>query len=342
MKIVINTNYNSAGTRVCVDDMTPRLKVAGHEVTRNDWEDYQKYDLALFMAPDSAVDKAKEQNPNITVGIMDPKLALSRTRAEAERADFLLVSSIEQRDVFWHHNKNVFIYFMFPETMVQNKIHKDKEKIILGYHGNKLHLHCFNQQITPALDSLGAKYDLELRVLYNVKKLGQWKIGLPKTVKITHLQWSEEAYYKEFAECDVGLVNNYLPINNKFGKFASSLFKKLNRFNPFGFNQDDYLVRYKYSTNPGRIYIFSQLGIPVVADTSPSMCQLIQDGRSGFLVNSTEGWQYALEKLIKSAVLRQQMSKNLFTFIEANYSIEKNFVKFNDYIINIVNEKNYV
>jgi len=338
MRIVINTNYDSAGTRVCVDDMLPRLKTAGHEVVRNDWGNYQKYDLALFMAPDSAVDTAKKQNPRIKTGIMDPKLALSRTRAEAERSDFLLVSSIEQRDVFWHYNKNVFIFFMFPETKVQNKIHKDKGKIILGYHGNKLHLHCFVQQITPALNELGKKYNLELRVLYNVKKLGQWRIGLPKTIAINHIQWSEEAYYKEFADCDIGLVNNYLPINGHLGKLASSLFKKLNRFNPFGFNQDDYLVRYKYSTNPGRIYVFSQLGIPVVADTSPSMCQLIQDGQSGFLVNSHEGWEYALEKLIKSAALRQQMSKNLFTFIDANYSIEKNFAKFNDYIINIANQ----
>ena len=58
MKVLINTNYDSAGTKVCVDDLIPKFKKAGFDVTRNDWDNYQNYDLILFMSPDSEVIKA--------------------------------------------------------------------------------------------------------------------------------------------------------------------------------------------------------------------------------------------------------------------------------------------
>jgi len=203
MKIAINTNYNSAGSKVCVEDLSTRLAGAGFEITRNDWGNYKKYGLILFMAPDSQVGLAKSLNPSSLVGIMDPKLTKKWQRDEAGLADFLVVSSIEQRDVFLKYNKNVFIYYMFPELKEVVKKHEPKNKIIIGYHGNKIHLNCM-ETIQQALDSLGARYNIEFWAMYNYNNLGLWNKNLPQNCSIKHIQWSEENYYKALSKCDIG------------------------------------------------------------------------------------------------------------------------------------------
>ena len=73
---------------------------------------------------------------------------------------------------------------------------------------------------------------------------------------------------------------------------------------------NDYVTRYKYSNNPGRIWVFAQLGIPVIADFTPSSCQIIQDGHNGLLVGSKEGWKRAITMLF-DAKLRNQFANNL-------------------------------
>lgn len=335
MNIVVNTNYVSAGTKVYIDDLVPRLMAAGHNVVRNDWDNYQSYDMALFMSPDAQVDVAKKQHPQILAGVMDPKLKLKKEREQAALADFLIVCSIEQRDAFLTINKKIFIYHTFPQMKPLYKEHQKKETIRIGYHGNKLHLHSFSPHVTQALEELSKLYDIELVALYNREKLGTWKFKRPDTLKIQDIQWSKDAYQEEFASCDIGIVNNLLPIRTKLGRFFTSFGKTLPRINPFGFDKDDRLSRYKYSTNPGRIYVFSQLGIPVVADMVPSACQVIQDRVSGFLVHSTEGWYSALEQLIQDHVLRQQMSDALRSFIDEHVSIDKNFESLNSALVTL-------
>ena len=310
MKVLINTNYESAGTKVCVDDLSIKFRNTGFEVMRNDWDNYQNYDLILFMSPDSEVIKAKKINSKALVGIMDPKITKER-KPEVEKADFLMVTSLEQKDFFLKYNKNIVIYYMFPGIKESVKNHINKDKIIIGYHGNKVHLDHISD-LSKALDNLSEKYNIELWAMYNIKKKGQWKKNLPQKCPIKHIQWSKRAYYNELSKADIGIIP---------AKIANKLFKI------FGLKKYDYLIRFKYSTNPGRIYPFSQLGIPVVADFMPSYCQIIKDGESGFLVYSQEGWYYALEKLILSPELRNELSRNLRDFINNNCSPKINFQK---------------
>ncbi len=335
MRFVINTNYQAAGTKVCVDDLIPRLEAAGHTVTRNDWKSYEKYDVALFMAPDSKVDEAKKINPKIIAGVMDPKLTLKRQREEATRADFVLVSSLEQRDIFYAYNKNVVIYFMFPHVPPQEKIHVEKknESITIGYHGNKLHLHCMTA-LSDALDELSQKYNIEFRPVYNVKKLGQWKLNRPKKCKVVDVQWNEASFYNDLHACDIGVVPSMIPVPKYRGRIFTRTFASY-LWNRVGYFRDDYILRFKYSTNPGRLYVFSQLGVPVVADFVPSHVQMVQDGVSGAIVYTKESWYVALEEMIVNAEKRNQYSKNLREFIDTTYSPDLNFDHLNTFILNL-------
>lgn len=335
MKFVINTNYEAAGTKVCVDDLIPRLEAAGHTVTRNDWKGYNNYDVALFMAPDSKVDEAKKINPNIITGVMDPKLTLKRQREEASLADFVLVSSLEQRDILYAYNKNVVIYFMFPFVPPQEKVHvsKTNEPIKIAYHGNKLHLHCM-KTLSEALDLLSEKYNIEFRPIYNIKKLGVWKLNRPKKCTVVDMQWNESSFYNDLHDCDIGVVPSMIPVPETRAKIFTRTFISY-IWNRIGYFRDDYILRFKYSTNPGRLYVFSQLGVPVVADFVPSHVQMIQDGISGRLVYSKESWYQAIEEMILDAKKRTTYSTNLQNFINTHYSPDLNFEYLMKFIFNL-------
>lgn len=326
MRIVINTNYKAAGT-IVLEGIAKRIS----EVVRNDWDHYENFDVAIFMAPDSQVCAAKKSNPKILAGIFDPKVSKPRQRDEARVADFLIVSSIEQRDFFLKYNKNVFVYYMFPDIALFEKAHSTSlgRRLVVGYHGNKQHLDAM-ADVSWALDEIAKTREIELRAIYNIEKLGKWTQNVPQVCPVTHVQWGEAKFLEDLKECDIGIAPGAIPAPNLFARPLASFFH-----NPVSYNPNDYLVRFKMSNNPGRLYVFSQIGIPVVTDFTPSAGQMIQDGVSGRLVGTKEGWKQALEELIESVEKRNVYAKNLKNFISENHSVEKNFEKFMSFLQNL-------
>jgi hypothetical protein len=75
---------------------------------------------------------------------------------EIKIADLLIVSSIEQKEYLLKYNKNTFIYYMFKDVPNIIKEHTDKDKIIIGYHGNKQHLSAMGD-VSWALDELAQR-----------------------------------------------------------------------------------------------------------------------------------------------------------------------------------------
>jgi glycosyltransferase involved in cell wall biosynthesis len=322
MKFIINTNYSaqSAGGRV-LRTLCTRLAQLGHQVNFNDWSNYQKYDIAIFMAPDSEVEKAKKKCPGIVCGIFDPKLTLRRQIDESKTADFLIVSSLEQKEAFLPYGKMIIIYYMFPEVPSAEKQHINKDKIIIGYHGNKQHLDAM-ADVSWALDKLAGKYDIEFRAVYNINKLGRWRTNLPKICEVKHIQWKEDDFLNEVSNFDIGVVPS-LMASGSFLKRPLRTFL----FNPEGYSRNDYVLRFKMSNNPGRIYVFSQLNIPVVTDFTPSACEIIKNDYSGQLVGSRLGWYRALEKLILDHSQRSYLSSNLKKAVDESYSVSHNVNK---------------
>lgn len=304
MKIVINTNYISAGT-VILNGIERRFIEAGFTVVKNDWKNYLDYDVAIFMAPDSKIKEAKSINKNLFCILFDPKVSLDWQIKEIKIADLLIVSSIEQKEYLLKYNKNTFIYYMLKDVPNIIKEHTKKEKIIIGYHGNKQHLSAMGD-VSWALDELVKNYDIEFRAMYNIEKLGKWTKNVPKICPVKHLQWSEEGTISEMSKCDIGIVPSVLHNSPFWGRPIRTFI-----INDEGYHNHDYVQRFKFTNNPGRIQVFSQFSVPVVADFTPSACQIIKDGESGFLVGTKEGWYCAIESLIKDYKLRNRFSKNL-------------------------------
>ena len=50
MKFVLNArNPDSAAALVCVDGLARQLQALGHVAAINDWSNYSRYDVAIFM-----------------------------------------------------------------------------------------------------------------------------------------------------------------------------------------------------------------------------------------------------------------------------------------------------
>jgi glycosyltransferase involved in cell wall biosynthesis len=292
------------------------------------WDSYKDFDVALFMAYErdlKDIETARRENPNLKIGLIDPRRSIKADTIDC--VDFIVIDSIEMRDFFAKYQRPMFTYYEYTNLKVANKTHYQKDKIIIGYHGNKVHLMEMYPRITEALELLGDKYKLELWAMYNIEKLGKWKLGIPRNIPVRHIQWSLDNYYEYLTKADVGIVPALMPIRN-IGKMKNKTTVS-KRF--FLDDENDYLIKFKMPSNPGRIITFAQLGIPVVADMSPSCMQFIEDGANGFIAYSTAGWYSALEKLIQSPDLRQKFSESLYGKISSivNYDLQnQSFIEF--------------
>lgn len=235
-------------------------------------------------------------------------------------SDFIIVGSTEERDYYLKYNKNIFRFPQIEDIKINKKKHIKKNKIIISYHGNLEHLEEMSSSTTNALEKINEKYDIELIVIYN-KSLGVWKKGRPR-IKIKEVNWSFENVKKYIAKSDIGIVpctNNFFldSIKNSYNPIAIliKLFTggKNRRFN-------DYILRFKVTSNAGRAFIFHQMGIPVIGDFWPSHFEILGSRDCGFLAHSEEAWYDSLEKLINSESLRNKISSKAQLLFLKNYN----------------------
>jgi glycosyltransferase involved in cell wall biosynthesis len=273
------------------------------------------YDVILVMTYDhELVPKIREINPKAKIGLIDPRNfnVLDNTKF----CDFLIVDSIEMEDYWSVSKKPMFRYVEYPNIRKVTKTHTSKDHIKIGYHGNLVHLQCMKNTVTPALENLSKKYSIELVVMYNGLPPTGNEDWVPKGVKVSHVSWGMTKYEEELASCDIGLVPNNLVLGTEM-KLDKNLDHK------FNYSQDDYLLRFKMPSNPGRFVVFGKLGIPVVADFYPSALQyLSEDRKTGLVACNPQGWELCLEKLIKSHVLRQELGSGLQSLVEEKFNFD--------------------
>ena len=298
-----------------------------------DWDNYKNYDVGLFMTyPNDLVDlaRAKMSNPSLIVGLIDPRGG--QIKGYTAYIDFFIVDSIEMRDYYAGYHKPILTYYEYPNFPSINKTHEDKNPVILGYHGNRVHLEGMYPNLTRAIELIGDEYNVELWAMYNIQALGEFKYGKPKNVRVRHIQWAEENYTKVLSKVDIGLVPSLMPIKN-LRKAKKRLSINSEFFND---SDDDYLIRFKMPTNPGRIIVFSKLGIPVISDMFPSALQLIEDNTDGMIAYSSGGWYRAIKTLIEDHSLRNRMAYFMQKKIDKSFDYKvqnEKFMKFMNTLI---------
>ena len=115
--------------------------------------------------------------------------------------------------------------------------------------------------------------------------------------------------------------------------FFKSFFSTIGR-------SSDYIIQFKFSSNPGRSHVFHQAGIPVVAGFWPSHFEILSNTNNVFLAHSSASWYISIEKFILSHQLRNKTAKNANNTYKKFYNPKNWSIKFINYLKKIKNEKN--
>ena len=214
--------------------------------------------------------------------------------------DFVIVGSLEEKDSLAHY-KNVFL-FPLIENLFQGsgvKQHQQKNRLVVGYHGSHTHLAKFEPGLKWAVEQLDREVDLQLRIITSDENF-KWKVGYPNISDVKIKKWNINTIKEDLLMLDVGVVPNTTDL---------SVSAEKNTSRDLGLYDTDYILRYKNKSNAGRSFVFHQLGIPVVADFTPSNLHILGNPHCGFVVNSKEGWLKSLRVLI-NAEKRQLIADN--------------------------------
>jgi glycosyltransferase involved in cell wall biosynthesis len=139
--------------------------------------------------------------------------------------------------------------------------------------------------IQEPLARLGERYPLRLRIIGGTQRV------IPK-VEVEVLAWSEFSEVADIQACDIGIM----PLLDSPWERGKCGYK---------------LIQYM------------ACGLPVIASSVGINTDIIREDENGFLADSTEEWENALEKLIANAQLRQQMGQAGRQRVETDYCLQQ-------------------
>ena len=274
------------------------------------------FDAVLLMGYDPLPEGIRQRAGDVLMVIVEPRAGQKR---DLSGYDLAVYNGHEARDWFAGSTPDDFLYLVYPEVSskmpVPDEFIKDKsECLVLGYHGNPLHLDAMVPRITGAIERLAQDRPVVLWAMYNHDICGRWRWADQKNsgFVIRHIPFSMDNYACFMANVDIGLVPQCMPVRrSRILKYLlGTLRRKYNERNA------DFLLRFKDTTNIGRVMVFAQYNIPVISDMTPSACSLF-GGISAF---SSKGWLRALRKLADDEDLRTEMGKKLNRHFQDNHT----------------------
>lgn len=241
--------------------------------------------------------------------------------------NFCIVGSVIEKDSLLKYFSNIYIIPQI-ELMFENpkkfKIHKKKNTITIGYHGNPNHLNHLNFSCKNAINKLSKKNpNINFRFLAIMKNNNEWIVGKPN-IPIEFREYNLKTIERDLLEIDIGIVPNIsgIQLNQKLFKYDL----------PFGRYESDIIIRFKNKSNIGRLLVFNQLKIPVISDYTPSNMYILDNPDNGYAVCSEEGWYNAFNELLDEKH-REFIAENAYHEMKKKYNLD-------DYTNRLVNDLN--
>ena len=308
MRIVFfcsNQDINVGSYRIWIHDLQKTLSELqvnslvchpSDEVTIN-----PKSDVVILSKGDAGIAQViRNAFPDILIGVINLDASVQNLPI-----NFVIVGSIEEMDSVAAY-QNVFLYPLI-ELMFENnktKKHKQSNTLKLCFHGHYPHLSKFNPHLLAAIEELKDEIDIELKIITGDTSF-KWEIGKPNIPKIKFVKWNYETVADEIKDCDVGIVPNITDYSPQVRSITNK---------DLGLYETDYCLRFKNKSNAGRCFVFHQLGIPVIADITPSNFHIMGDPKNGYLVLSKDGWKRAFRNLINASHREEIASSARKTF----------------------------
>lgn len=249
----------------------------------------------------------KLRSPGALVGAINPSLR----RAVTPGIDFFLVGSIEESlSLAFTKKPRILFPQIEPDLISPKKTHR-QENLSVVYHGNLEHLQQLSKGLRRGLIAAHKRVPFELVLIYNWQSLGFASLSLPRTISVKHVQWKLESFMADIRDGSIGISPASAPKPLVDG-IRSDLPRKSLR--------EHHLISVKRLSNVGRALLMSQLGIPVVAELSPSALALYPDPRRGLVASNAESWEESLVYLLESADARARMARNALDFVRKDYN----------------------
>lgn len=279
----------SGSNRIYIHNLQYWLRELGHLVDYNN-DDYHNYNIVIC-DKNFPIKKALmiKQKTKALVGIANA------TYENIKYYDFVIAACQTEKIYSLQFNHNI-VLFPQIERLEGYKIHNKTKTLTLCYHGNLEHLNELNPVVKTALEKFNEKMPIKLKAIYHIQNLGKWKYNRPN-IEIEDVQWDFTTLPYEILSCDIGFVPNIVCITPKEQKLFIKAQKFLRKHKSG--NDNDYLLRFKSTTNAGRAFVLHQLGLPVISDIYPDAYHILQTRNCGYLAHNEESWLYGLEKLAK-------------------------------------------
>jgi glycosyltransferase involved in cell wall biosynthesis len=257
----------------------------------------------IVMLDKGLVDKLSlPEDRRYLVGAINPGLRPSA-------ADFAIVGSFEEQISLSAHYRQCFFWPLIErqfETVAPRK-HLDRDTLTICYHGGGGHLGTMaSSGLMAALEAFEHELArsgrrLSFKVITGTER-PRWVLGQPK-VPTTFIKYDAASVGNEILAADLGVAPNaYFTKADRMVTAAAKRLFNLDR------SPDDFVMRFKPKSNYGRALVFQQLGIPVIADMTPSHFDLIEHGETGFLAGNEASWLAALNALA-AAPLRTRIAE---------------------------------
>ena len=278
------TDLSIGSYRIWINDLSKYLVDRNISVSINKIDAEADSNVVIILGK-SDTKKAKfykSRYPNNLVGIINP---MGNTKYDV---DFIIVGSLEEKDSL-SQNKNVFIFPLIESSYqgITKKTHTKKDNIVIGMHGNYSHLSKLRPHLKGAIEDLNKEIDVHLKVLTNANA-PRWIYGRPEIQNIEIIDWKFDTFSQSLLTCDVGIVPNITDYTPRIKRTSKRL----------GLYSTDHYFRLKNKSNSGRMFVFIQHGIPVVADLTPSNMHILGNPDNGYAVFSRDGWLNAFHELL--------------------------------------------
>jgi hypothetical protein len=277
--IPVSSCINTGSYRIWIHDLSNYWSEIGIASKIGKPSDIPDYDIVICgKGGDHIAREAKAQNKK--AGLINP------VGGKDYNIDFIIAGSLEEKDSL-SKNKNVFI-FPLIEKLFQDKVvkqHKNTDTLRVCFHGHYPHLSKFEPHLKEALEEFSQEKPVELLTIHGASRF-KWEYGRPN-IKVLFKAWNRKTIVDEILSCDIGLCPNATDLSHA----------KLPTSTDRGLYDTDYALRFKNKSNAGRAFVFHQLGIPTIADFTPSHFHILGDPDNGYIAMSKEGWLGALRDL---------------------------------------------
>jgi hypothetical protein len=367
----INIVFNARGEskigsiRIPMEGIKNKFKLfEDFNVTRNDFENYSAYDVAILHADDDEVTIARQQNPNIIIGLVKPHHErvvhtpfqhfniksflyqfrffigdkssnfIKKRNLKIKCSDFVIADSMHLKNTFESDGINA-VYLKLIEDF-QGKAKplelKEGKELVFGYHGNYRHFLESKSYIFPALNELTKTYKVTLKIVSNLSDFRPENDSECK-FKIEYIQYSFPRIFEDLKNVDIGLVPNQIDYKYDFYEWLCTrmggIIWKTDKYH-------DLTLRFKESANGGRAFVFSQLAIPFVGCPVPEVVSVFGDVIEEFLPFNKITWKHCIIKLANNEDKRIEISHKLHNKSKVSINLSIEAEKLKDYILKTI------